>query len=669
MFTLTNISMVLLATTAINLIATIISWQRRGTAGGRYFALGMAGITFWTLAASFDYAAIPIPLKVFFAKLEYTGYNIAFGSFALFVLIFTGYEDWLEKSWVKALPWIIPLSNILLAWTNDWHGWLWSGFTRSDIGDNTVIFEHGPGYLWAVVTGYLMILVIILPLWQASRRGSELSHRQARLLFAASLIPIVGNLLYLFESPQLRGLDWTPISFSLAGVLFLLALFGTRLLDIVPIARDKLINSLADGMIVLDMHDRIIDVNQAAARMVDSQPATLIGKGLAEVGLFPHSFSTRPPDQEIKTELEIGTIDKRYFDVLLSPLRDGRGKLLGALIIFRNITERKENELRLRHLTQAVEQSPASVLITDFHGNITYVNPYFTDLTGYAPGEVIGKNPNVLQSGYTPDEVYREMWHTIQSGQTWHGEFLNRKKNGDLYWENVVIAPVMDQEGHIVSFIAVKEDITERKRAEDNLRTANQQLESRLREIEALQASLHEQAIRDPLTQLHNRRFLDEAIEQEFHHAQRALESLSVILLDIDFFKAINDTYGHAVGDACLVALAELLRQHVRKSDIVCRYGGEEFMLVLRATQLAGATQYAERLRLLVADQIFYIDAVEIKFTISLGISTFPAHGTSHREIINKSDDALYASKRTGRNRVTAWTEAHQIKDGDDHRY
>jgi diguanylate cyclase (GGDEF)-like protein/PAS domain S-box-containing protein len=668
MFTLTNISVVLFATTAINLIATFISWQRRGTAGGRYFALGMAGITFWTLAASLDYAATPIPLKVFFAKLEYAGYNIAFASFGLFVLLYAGFEDWLDKVWVRALFWIIPLSNILLAWTNDWHGWLWSGFTRSDIGENTVIFEHGPGYLWAVVTGYLMILVIILPLWQASRRGSELSHRQARLLFAASLIPIVGNLLYLLESPQLRGVDWTPLSFSLAGVLFLLALFGTRLLDIVPIAHDKLVSSLADGMIVLDMQNRIIDVNDAAVRMLETHSATLIGKALTEVVSLPGSFSVPSPEQEMKTELQVGSTDKRYFDVLLSPLRDRHGKLLGSLIVFRNITERKENELRLLQLTQAVEQSPASVVITDFHGNITYVNPRFAVLTGYTPSEVIGKNPSVLQSGYTPEEVYREMWDTIKSGQTWQGEFLNRKKNGDLYWENAVIAPVMDQAGHVLNFIAVKEDITERKRAEDDLRTANQQLESRLREIEALQASLREQAIRDPLTHLHNRRFLSESIEQEFHHAKRMLESLSVILLDIDHFKVINDTYGHAVGDACLVALANLLRGHARKADISCRYGGEEFVLVLPATNLEGAAQYAERLRRLVANEVFIIDALELKFTISLGISAYPAHGTSHSEIINKADDAMYASKRAGRNRVTSWTEAHPIKDRDDHR-
>lgn len=471
MFRLTTISLVLFITTAFNLVASFLSWQRRKTQVGFHFALGMFGVTFWTLAAGLDYAAVPIPLKVLFAKLEYTGYNFAFVFFAFFALSYAGYEHWLKDIRLKVFFVIMLVSNILLAWTNDWTGWLWISFTRDAIGENTVIFEHGPGYLWAAVTGYLMILAIIVPLWQASRNGSEVSRRQARLIFFAAFVPVVGNLAYLFEAPQLKGVDWSSISFSISGILFLLALYGTRLLDIVPIARDQLVSSLRDSMVVLDIQNRIIDINQAAASMFGSTIADLIGKNLADVAPLSSSYLEQPPDQEIRTELEIGTEPKRYFDVLYSPLRDDRQNIIGRLIVFHDITDRKKNELRLLQLTQAVEQSPASVLITDQHGNITYVNPQFTGLTGYSQSEVLGKNPNIVQSGLTPDEIYREMWHTIQSGRTWHGEFLNRKKNGDLYWENAVIAPVMDQEGHIFNFIAVKDDITERKRIEDALRS------------------------------------------------------------------------------------------------------------------------------------------------------------------------------------------------------
>lgn len=784
MFQVTNITLILFITTAINFIATVIGWQRVKNKDGLYFALGMAALTCWTLAAGFDYASVPIPWKVFFAKLEYAGYNSAFVFFALFALSYAGYEEWLKKFGIKFFFYFVWLSNVLLAWTNDWHGWLWNGFVRSDFGDNTVIFKHGPGYIWAVFTGYLMILIIIVPLWIASRKGVEYSRRQARFLFFASLVPMIGNLLYLLENPEWQGIDWSSITFSVAGLLFLLALYGTRLLDLTPIARDRVLAGISDGIIVLDLGNRVIDANQMAVTMTQSSAEFMIGKTLEKAIPSIPMLSELASEQTIHTELELGGKTKRHLEVLISRLYGNHDTVIGRLVILRDISERKENELRILQLTQAIEQSPASVMITDSNGRITYVNPQVSVLTGYTTEEILGKNPNIMQSGQTSNDVYKDMWNTINSGRTWHGEFLNRKKNGELYWEDAVIAPVTDPQGTLISYISVKVDITKRKNAENALRNseerfrqlvtsapdavfgidangdivfanheaasllgydedeligknietlvpmelraqhiqhranyfahpqtrsmgvdrelkakrkngaeipveinlswsatekgtlaiahmrdvtqrkiaeaalrnANQQLESQLREIENLQTSLLDQAVRDPLTQLHNRRFLNEAIEQEFHHAQRASETLSVILLDIDHFKIINDTFGHLAGDTCLVMLANLIRQYIRKSDISCRYGGEEFLLLLPATNAEGATQYAERLRDLVAHQVLTVDGEQIQFTVSLGIASFPEDGASYTEIINKADDAMYMSKKAGRNRVTVWS-------------
>jgi len=158
-------------------------------------------------------------------------------------------------------------------------------------------------------------------------------------------------------------------------------------------------------------------------------------------------------------------------------------EIVGRLIIFRDITARKENELHLLQLTQAVEQSPTSIVITDLNANIEYVNPHFTFLTGYTQSEALGKNTRILKSGQTAIEVYQEMWHTIQTGQTWFGEFLNKKKNGELYWERAVIAPVKDQEGFITNYIAVKEDITEKKMAAQQLQQAQELLLEQQREL------------------------------------------------------------------------------------------------------------------------------------------------------------------------------------------
>jgi PAS domain S-box-containing protein len=542
MFELTTISLILFITTAFNIVASFISWQRRKTKVGFYFALGMFSVTFWTLAAGFDYAAVPISLKVIFAKLEYVGYNFAFVFFAFFALYYAGYEHWLKDARLKVFFVVVLVSNILLAWTNDWTGWLWVSFTRSEIGENTVIFEHGPGEIWAAVTGYLMILIIILPLWQASRHGSEFSRRQARFIFYGTLLPVAGNLLYLFQPPQFKGVDWSSLSFSLSSILCLLALYGTRFLDIVPIARDQLVSSLSDGMIVLDMQNRIVDINQVAAGMVSSTTEILIGKTLTEVIPLAQPLSLQLPEQEVRTELEFGSTNKRYFDVLVSPLRENLKTVVGRLIIFRDITSRKENELRLLQLTQAVEQSPTSVMITSLSQEIEYVNPRFSMLTGYAYDEAIGKTPGILKSGHTSESIYEEMWQTIRSGRVWQGEFLSKKKNGALYWEQVVMAPVLDSNGQIVNFIAIKQDITERKQAEADLEKRFLEIQELHKNLQETQTQLVEQqrtlAVLDERQRLG--RDMHDSVNQSIHSLMLFSDTLIALLQKNQTKKAID---------------------------------------------------------------------------------------------------------------------------------
>ena len=297
-----------------------------------------------------DYAAVPIPLKVFFTKWEYVCYHIALIYFLMFILSYADYGSLLENKFFRTLLWVTPVSNVLLAWTNEWHQWLWSGFVRSQFGDNTVIFEHGPAFLWVAGTGYLLLASIVLAAWLASRRGSEYARRQGRLLFYGSLLPLLGNLIYQFQPPKFDGVDWSSILLSISSLLFLWALYGTHLLDLIPIAREKLIESLGDGMIVLDMQGRIIDINQPAARMIGFASEKLLGRNVSEVLPSVQHFEEQSIGREIRTELEVGDAEKRYFDVLVSPLFEGKTAVIGHLIIFRDITERKHVQDELQKL-------------------------------------------------------------------------------------------------------------------------------------------------------------------------------------------------------------------------------------------------------------------------------------------------------------------------------
>ena len=176
---------------------------------------------------------------------------------------------------------------------------------------------------------------------------------------------------------------------------------------------------------------------------------------------------------------------RRYFGVAFSPIRAAAGVVAGAVVVAQDLTEGRRQEERLRQLLRAVEQSPASILITDTAGTIQYVNPHFEKVTGYSAAEAVGRNPRVLKSGEMPAEVYRGLWEAITAGREWRGEILNRARDGHLFWEMASISAVRDAEGRITNFVAVKEDVTERKKAEAALKLAEQQL-AQVQKMEAI---------------------------------------------------------------------------------------------------------------------------------------------------------------------------------------
>jgi diguanylate cyclase (GGDEF)-like protein len=189
-------------------------------------------------------------------------------------------------------------------------------------------------------------------------------------------------------------------------------------------------------------------------------------------------------------------------------------------------------------------------------------------------------------------------------------------------------------------------------KTESGLRAANEALATKLKEIEELHRRLQEQSIRDPVTDLFNRRFLDEMIDHELACAKRDGYPLVVAMIDLDHFKQVNDTFGHKAGDAVLRALGDLLRAQVREGDVACRYGGEEFALLLPRMPLADASRRAEDWRAALEALVICHGALDIRVTMSAGLAAYPAHGASAGELIDAADKALYRAKANGRNRV-----------------
>lgn len=304
----------------------------------------------------------------------------------------------------------------------------------------------------------------------------------------------------------------------------------------------------------------------------------------------------------------------------------------------RDITERKKVENELHKLSQAVEQSPNTIVITDLEGTIEYVNTAFEFATGYTKVEAIGKNPRLFQSGKTPRGYYDEMWGELLHGKIWHGEFINKRKNGSEYIEAVKVAPIFQPDGHITHYMAIKEDITEKKHAEERL---------------------HYLANFDLLTGLPNRIQLEDRINYAIKLVKRIHGEFAVMFLDLDHFKDINDTLGHKTGDMLLIEVAKRLQSILRDEDTVSRLGGDEFIFLLPDSNAEGVIHVVQKL-LNTLTKPFVVDQNELTVTASIGIALYPSDGTDHETLSKNADTAMYRAKQNGRNTYSFFTQAMQ---------
>lgn len=443
------------------------------------------------------------------------------------------------------------------------------------------------------------------------------------------------------------------------------------------------------------------------------------------------------------------------------------------------IEKRKRTENELRKLTRAVEQSRGLIVITDLDGTIEYVNPRFTMVTGYSLDEVVGKNTRMLKSDQTAPDTYRQLWARVTAGGEWRGEFVNRKKDGSLYHESAVISPITDCQGVVTHYLAVAEDVTQRKRLDEALRNsearhrlladnardviwtlspdgrmtyvspsvalvrgfapeeamrqtlddiltpasqvivlryfaklrasvaagkppesfkaeleylcqdgatiwtevmayplfsdaglveilgvtrdiserkrlllelkqAKDGAEAANRALQRSNAELTRIATTDPLTGVWNRRHFEQVAAAESRQARRYQQPVSMVLFDIDHFKSVNDRHGHPAGDRVLIELSRLIQHALRQTDVLARWGGEEFVVIMSHCSGQQALQLAEKLRALVAAHRFpELGAV----TASFGVAELGRHETLDAWF-QRLDQALYAAKASGRNAV-----------------
>lgn len=307
-------------------------------------------------------------------------------------------------------------------------------------------------------------------------------------------------------------------------------------------------------------------------------------------------------------------------------------RVYGGLV---NITEQKQQLTQIQRLALVIEQSPSIILMTDLKGQIEYVNQCCCDTTGYNRQEMLGQSVNLLRADVTSSATEVGMWAELNAGLPWRGEFQNRKKSGEIYWEQARITPLRNEQGAISHFVKMAEDVSEKR---------------------ALSAQLSYVTRYDPLTGLPNRTLMRERIDQALRDAAHGAYRLGLLSIDLDNLKFINDSLGHTTGDRLLQAVAQRLRTLLREDDVLARLGGDNFLLLVgHLRQVRDAASLAERIQIALDEPILVGDE-RAHITASTGIALYPEDASTTDALMSHADAALHIAKAEGRHTYRFYT-------------
>ncbi len=413
----------------------------------------------------------------------------------------------------------------------------------------------------------------------------------------------------------------------------------TRQLDDERARLRTLVDTLPDLVWLKDAHGVYLACNAEFQRFFGAAEAAIVGRTdhdfvAAELADFfrakdREAIEAGSPRRNEEEVVYASDGHRARLETIKTPMRDSRGQLIGVLGIGRDITERKRQEEELRLAARVFDSTADGITITDGQANILAINRAFTEITGYTAAEAIGQNPRLLRSDRHDPIFYQQMWAGLAQAGVWQGEVWNRRKNGELFpvWQTISV--VRDGDGKITHYVAVFSDITVAKRSQD-----------------ALEFLAHH----DPLTRLPNRVLLRDRLQHALLRLRRERGGLAVLFVDLDRFKQINDTLGHAVGDIVLCQAAEAMLALLRSADTVARVGGDEFVLVIEDEASVDSVAIVAQKLLERFAEPFRVNGRELFVTASIGISLFPGDGIDIDTLLRHADIAMYRAKESGRN-------------------
>jgi len=501
----------LLVGAAVSGVLTYLAWRNRPAAGAEALAGLMLAVTEWSLGNVLELASESLPTKILWAKIQYPGIVCVPVMWFIFSLHYAGRAKWLPRQRIRLL-FVLPIVTVVLTWSNEAHHLLWTDLSLVQTDSFVSLVTHYGTWFWVhSAYSYLLLTVGTVMLTRAFLRLPRLYLAQARALAVALLVPWLANVLYIFYLSGLGYPDPTPFSFILSGLALVLGLQRFRLLDLVPVARAAVVESMRDGVIVLDTVDRIVDLNPSAEGILGCVASEVIGRPISQVfsecfGLEQGCQSEALDDREIV----LGEAEDRWcFHLQIGPLHKDNGHLAGRLVVLSDTTERRraEDELRgahdqldlrvqqrtaqlaranralqaelaerkrveqvLRTRDWAIRSSISAMALADLQGHLDYVNPAFVRLWGHhSEKEVLGRS---IMAFWQDRAKAEQVVEALSRKGHWIGEMVAKRKDGSPFDVQLAASVVADEGGKPICMMASLNDITERKHLEQQLRQA-----------------------------------------------------------------------------------------------------------------------------------------------------------------------------------------------------
>ncbi|MFZ6873924.1 EAL domain-containing protein [Undibacterium sp. Di27W] len=404
--------------------------------------------------------------------------------------------------------------------------------------------------------------------------------------------------------------------------------------------RNEALSATSQGVMLAAVDGHINYVNQAACHLSGYSQEALHEKKLGDLFapvvadlLTQDAAERKPLTLEYSRQGEAG--QQIWLELLLTPVYDQQGDLQQYVALLRDITDKKLADKELEIAAMAFE-TEEGILITDASLQILRVNKAFTRITGYEASEALGQSMRLLESGRHDEVFYTQMWEEISRHHRWQGELWNRRKNGEIYSERLVISAVLGKDGSVTNYVGSFNDITEHKVSEEKI---------------------HQLAFFDPLTGLPNRRLLLDRLARALSMSRRHQRYGAILMIDLDNFKTLNDTQGHNMGDMLLTQIGKHIQACVRSDDTVSRTGGDEFVVLLEGVHedlqhaASLAEHVAEKIRLALS-QTINLGHIDYESSGSIGITMFGMEAVGIDELLRRADMAMYQAKAMGKNNV-----------------